>query len=93
MLTVTADAIQAIKAVMGAKEGGLKISAASSSANGQGPGLVLEAVPEPEPGDEVVEADGAELYLDAAAVGMLDGKVLDAEQEDEAVRFSIIDPH
>jgi Fe-S cluster assembly iron-binding protein IscA len=54
---------------------------------------VLEAVPEPEPGDEVVEAEGAELYLDAAAVGMLDGKVLDAEQEDEAVRFSIIDPH
>ena len=92
MLTITADAIDAIKAVMGPKEGGLKISATSQSMNGGGPGLALEPVPEPEPEDEVVEAEGAQLYLDAAAAGVLDGKVLDAEQEGDAVRFSILDP-
>jgi iron-sulfur cluster assembly protein len=91
VLTITTDAIEAIKAVMGPKEGGLRITAAAHSMNGDGPGLSVEPVPEPEPEDEVMDADGANLYLDAAAVGVLDGKVLDAEREGEAVRFSIID--
>jgi Fe-S cluster assembly iron-binding protein IscA len=77
---------------MGPNEGGLKIAAAPAAMNGSGPGLVLEAVPEPESDDAVVEAEGAQLYLDAAAAGVLDGKVLDAEREGDAVRFSIIEP-
>jgi iron-sulfur cluster assembly protein len=92
MLTITPDAIDAIKLVMGPKPGGLKITASAPSMNGSGPGLSLEPVPEPELEDEVVDADGAELYLDPAAIEMLDGKVLDAEREGDALRFSIIDP-
>jgi Fe-S cluster assembly iron-binding protein IscA len=92
MLTITPEAVDAIKAVMGPKEGGLKIAAAPAATNGSGPLLSLEAVPEPASDDAVVEADGAELYLDAAAAGVLDGKILDAERESDAVRFSIIDP-
>jgi iron-sulfur cluster assembly protein len=92
VLTITSDAIEAIKAVMGHKDGGLRITAASESMNGDGLGLSLEPVPEPEPDDAVMDADGAHLYLDPLAAGLLDGKVLDAEQEGEAVRFSIVEP-
>jgi iron-sulfur cluster assembly protein len=92
MVNITHDALEAIKTVMGAREGGLRITAAPQSTNGHGPGLALEAVPEPDPDDAVVDAEGAHLYLDPAAVSVLEGKVLDAEQEGEAVRFSILEP-
>ena len=90
MLTITADAAEALRAVLGAKEGGVRIST-GASLNGNGPNLTLEVVPEPEPDDEVVEADGASLYLDPVASDALDGKVLDAEREEDAVRFSVFD--
>ena len=92
MLIITPEAVDGIKAVMGSREGGLKIAAAPVVTNGHGPGLSLEAVPEPESDDAVVEADGAQLYLDPAAAGVLDGKILDAEREGDAVRFSIVEP-
>jgi iron-sulfur cluster assembly protein len=90
MVTITSDAADALRAVLGAKHGGVRIST-GARANGDGPALTLEVVPEPEPDDEVVEADGARLYLDPMAVDALDGKVLDAEREADAVRFSVLD--
>ena len=90
MLTITSDAAEALRAVLGAKEGGVRIST-GTSLNGNGPNLTLEVVPEPEPDDEVLDADGASLYLDPVAVDALDGKVLDAEREADAVRFSVFD--
>jgi iron-sulfur cluster assembly protein len=92
MLTITSDAADALRAVIGAKEGGIRIATgATQSQNGSGPNLTLEVVPAPEPDDEVVDADGAQLYLDPVAVETLDGKVLDAEREADAVRFSVFD--
>jgi iron-sulfur cluster assembly protein len=91
MLTITPDAADALRAVLGAKEGGLRIATGTHSSNGHGPNLVLEVVPEPEPDDEVVDAEGAQLYLDPVAVDALDGKVLDAQREADAVRFSVFD--
>jgi iron-sulfur cluster assembly protein len=92
MLTITPDAADALRAVLGAKPGGVRISTgAHSSNNGSGPNLTLEVVPEPEPDDEIVDAEGARLYLDPLAVDALDGKVLDAEREADAVRFSVFD--
>jgi iron-sulfur cluster assembly protein len=90
MVTITSDAADALRAVLGAKHGGVRIST-GARANGDGPALTLEVVPEPEPDDEVVDADGAQLYLDPMAVDALDGKVLDAEREADAVRFSVLD--
>jgi iron-sulfur cluster assembly protein len=92
MLTITHDAVEAIRAVMGPREGGLRITAAPEALNGRGPGLALEAVTEPEPEDAVIDAEGAHLYLDSAAVSVLDGKVLDAEPAGEGVRFSVVEP-
>jgi Fe-S cluster assembly iron-binding protein IscA len=90
MLTITPDASDALRAVLGAKEGGVRIST-DAPMNGGGPSLTLEVVPEPEPEDEVVDAEGAQLYLDPTAFDALDGKVLDAQREDDAVRFSVFD--
>ncbi len=90
MLTITPDAAEALRAVLGAKEGGVRIST-GASLNGNGPNLTLEVVPDPEPDDEVLEAEGASLYLDPVASDALDGKVLDAERQDDAVRFSVFD--
>ncbi len=90
MLTITPDAAEALRAVLGAKEGGVRIST-GTSLNGNGPNLTLEVVPEPEPDDEVLDADGASLYLDPVASDALNGKVLDAEREADAVRFSVFD--
>jgi iron-sulfur cluster assembly protein len=91
MLTITRDAAEALRAVLGPKEGGVRISTEGPSSNGGGPSLTLEVVPEPEPDDQVLDAEGAELYLDPVAVDALDGKVLDAEREADAVRFSVLD--
>jgi iron-sulfur cluster assembly protein len=90
MLTVTTDAADAIRSVLGAKVGGVRISTGAPF-NGSGPSLTLEVAPAPEPDDEVVDAEGAQLYLDPVAVDVLDGKVLDAQREDDAVRFSVFD--
>ena len=91
MLTITSDAAEALRAVLGAKEGGVRISTGTYGTNGSGPSLTLEVVPEPEPDDEVVDTDGTQLYLDPSAADALDGKVLDAEPAGDAVRFSVFD--
>jgi Fe-S cluster assembly iron-binding protein IscA len=92
VLTITADAIDAIRAVMGSKPGGIRISAAQQSMNGESPGLMVQPAPAPAEEDAVVETGGTQLYLDSTAMGMLDGKVLDAEQDGDALRFSVLQP-
>jgi iron-sulfur cluster assembly protein len=91
MLTVTSDAIDAIKAIVGPGEGGLRISAMPQSLNGNAPGLVLEPAPAPADEDEVIEAEGAQIYVEDGAMEMLEGKVLDAEDEGDGFHFSVIE--
>ena len=91
MLTITSDAADALRAVLGAKEGGVRISTGTHSSNGSGPDLTLEVVPSPEPDDEILDAEGAQLFLDPTAADALDGKVLDAEPAGDAVRFSVFE--
>ncbi len=52
--------------------------------------LSLAVVPEPETTDQVIETDGALVYLEPNAVVMLDDKVLDAQvEENGSVSFAI----
>ena len=75
LLTLTENAATIVKQITEAPEApdgaGLRISGAEE-------GFALAAAPQPEAGDQVLEQDGATVYLDAAAAEQLDAMVLDA---------------
>jgi iron-sulfur cluster assembly protein len=87
MLTLTDNAQLAIRSLTGSQDApdgaGVRI-ATTSPANGSNPELALAIVPEPAPGDQVVNTDGARVYLDSAAAVMLDEQTLDASVDTEA---------
>ncbi|GAA2353627.1 HesB/IscA family protein [Nonomuraea africana] len=80
MLTLTPNAAQVIKdltAQQDVEAAGIRISA-----QGEGQGsLVLSMATAPEPTDEVVETEGARVYLDPVAASVLDDKSLDADTD------------
>lgn len=54
--------------------------------------LTLTLAPQPETGDQVLDAAGARLFLDAAAAALLDDKALDAAVDGQgAVEFAVSD--
>ncbi len=90
MLTITTDAATAIKGIVDSADvegGGLRIYAEPQ--NDSQASLEIALTPEPGSGDEVVDAEGATVYLEQNAAAYLDDKQLDADIEDEQVRFSI----
>jgi iron-sulfur cluster assembly protein len=91
MLSITPDAAQIIRGLMDSGAGGLRISTSPALSNGHGPALVLDLAPEPRGEDEVVDADGAQVFLDPAAAPTLDDKVLDAHVDGEKLEFAIHD--
>lgn len=92
MLTITPDATQAIQALTEAvpqEEVGLRIFAQPTGDGRNEASLELALTEGPAAGDEVVEVQGANLFLEANAAAYLSDKVLDAEVQGENVRFSI----
>ncbi len=89
MLIITDQALDAIRTLVDPDEGGVRISLTVSSTNGRGPGLMVEPAVGPQADDEIMEADGFELYLDSGALDLLDDRVLDAEDEGDAIRFTV----
>jgi iron-sulfur cluster assembly protein len=89
MLIITEQAADAIRTLVDPDVGGVRISLSVSTSNGRGPGLTVEPAPGPRADDEIIDADGLELYLDSSAVDLLDDRVLDAEDEGDAVRFTV----
>jgi Fe-S cluster assembly iron-binding protein IscA len=51
----------------------------------------LSVVPLPAEDDEVIEEQGARLFLEPEAASLLDDKVLDADVEQDRVAFTIAD--
>ncbi|GGO64069.1 HesB/IscA family protein [Nonomuraea cavernae] len=92
MLTLTANAAQAIRDLTASapepEQGGIRISS-----QGEGSGsLTLSLATQPEPADEVVETEGARVYLDPVAATVLEDKSLDAGADDKgAVSFLVTD--
>jgi Fe-S cluster assembly iron-binding protein IscA len=74
MLTLTDNATTIVKSIT-AQPGanGLRISA-----EGVSDGLAVATASEPEAADQVVEQDGATVFLDEGAAQQLDDKILDA---------------
>lgn len=93
MLAITHTAADAIKAIVSSTdgvpdEGGLRI-AATPSPDGSGTALAVELAEEPAAGDEVVDEEGAHVFLEPQAAAALDHAVLDAQIEAGAVSFAI----
>ena len=82
MLTLTENAQLAIRSLAESTDvptgAGVRIATTEGN-DGAGPQLELAVVPEPAPGDQVVDEGGARVYLDSAASLMLDTETLDAQ--------------
>jgi Fe-S cluster assembly iron-binding protein IscA len=81
MVILTDQAAAAIKALTDQPEvppdAGLRIAAEE----GSGDRLAMQLMTGPNAGDEVVESQGAKLFLDPVAAVVLDGKALDAQSD------------
>lgn len=87
MLTLTENASTIVKDITDAREdvAGVRISSDSEPT-----GFSLSVAPAPETGDQVVEQDGATVYLDTGAAAELDDKVLDAGVDEAGqVQFAL----
>jgi len=91
MLTITPTAAEAIRAILDStdvpEDGGIRISIAQQ--NGAQATLELAVSPAPLEGDEVLEADGAHVFLDELAAMALEDKALDAQIEGDEISFEI----
>jgi iron-sulfur cluster assembly protein len=93
MLTITSDAAEAIRAIVQSTdvpdEGGIRISIARQ--NGSQASLELALSPAPMEGDDVLELNGAHVFLDEMASVALDDKALDAEVQGGEISFGIVE--
>ncbi len=89
MLTLTENASTVVKTIVeqsGPAEAGLRISQDAVDS----PALHVMATEAPQPGDQVLEEDGARVFLEETAAETLDDMVLDARVDDNGgVEFSI----
>ncbi|MCU1406797.1 MAG: hypothetical protein JWQ43_3100 [Glaciihabitans sp.] len=91
MLTITDNAATAVKDLAGrttgTETGGLRIATTEADRSN----FEVTVIPAPEADDQVVENDGAQVFLERIAAEVLADKRLDATTDTEgAVRFSIL---
>jgi Fe-S cluster assembly iron-binding protein IscA len=93
MLTLTTGAVAAIREITHqpglSEETGVRI-AATAAGNGS-PAFDIAVASMPEPTDDVVETEGARVFLDPEASAAFEDKSLDAEINEGQVRFRIED--
>jgi iron-sulfur cluster assembly protein len=93
LLALTDSAVEAVKNILSSSDevsetGGLRMVAerAGRQANFQ-----LSVVQLPAEDDEVIEEQGARVFLDSGAASLLDDKDLDASVEGNQVEFTLAD--
>jgi iron-sulfur cluster assembly protein len=93
MLTITTNAAEAIRALLDSTEvpedGGIRISMAHQ--NGAQASLELAISPAPMEGDQILEEEGAHVFLDEVAMVALEDKSLDAQIEGDQISFGIVE--
>ncbi|MBQ1042541.1 MULTISPECIES: iron-sulfur cluster biosynthesis family protein [unclassified Micromonospora] len=84
MLTMTDNAVLVIRDLAAQQDvgdaGGLRIAADTEAGS-----LSIELVPEPVGGDQVVDTEGARIFLDSDAAELLNDTSVDAVVDDEGV--------
>ncbi|MGR6317604.1 iron-sulfur cluster biosynthesis family protein [Micromonospora soli] len=84
MLTMTDNAVLVIRDLAVQQEvgeaGGLRIAADTDAGS-----LSIELVPQPAQGDQVVDNEGARIFLDADAAQLLNDTSVDAVVDDEGI--------
>jgi Fe-S cluster assembly iron-binding protein IscA len=90
VLTLTENASTVVKTLVdqtgGPEEAGLRISQDAPDS----PALHVIPSEAPQPGDQVLEEDGARVFLEGIAADTLDDKILDAQVDDKGgVQFTI----
>ena len=93
LLALTDSAVQAVKEVVSSSEEtpktrGLRVVADRAGAQAT---FHLNVVALPAEDDEVIEEQGARLFLDPEAASLLEDKVLDASIERDQVAFTLAD--
>lgn len=91
MLALTDSAVQAVKRIVLSSDevsetSGLRMVAEQT---GMQTSLQLSVVPLPAEDDEVIEEQGARVFLEPEAASLLDDKVLDASVVQDQVAFTI----
>jgi iron-sulfur cluster assembly protein len=91
VLTISPAASEAIKGLVAASDlpesAGIRISNRP-----EGPGTFeLTLAPEPGEADEVVEQQGATVFLEDQVAQLLDDKTLDAQTQGEQVAFTLVE--
>ncbi len=89
MLTLTENASTVVKTLVdqtGGDDAGLRISQDAPDS----PALHVIPSEAPQPGDQVLDEDGARVFLEETAAVTLDDKILDAQVDDNGgVQFTI----
>jgi len=93
VLTLTDSAAEAVRYAIDAAEGlpeggGVRISAQDV---GDSTGLGMAVAPVPSDADQVIEEEGARVFVAPEVATFLEDKVLDAEQEGSSIQFSLSD--
>jgi Fe-S cluster assembly iron-binding protein IscA len=94
MLTLTENAASAIRTLTlqtdQPDESGVRIAPTTGEGGTQALGLTVTA--DPQPGDQVLEAEGARVFLDSDVAPSLEDKALDAQVDAQGqVQFRIAD--
>ncbi|SEH15514.1 hypothetical protein [Thermoleophilum album] len=91
MLAISPAASEAIRGLLEASEmptgSGMRITLSSSGTEGA---LEISLRPHPEAEDQVVEVEGAAVFIEPQALPLVDDKVLDAHVERDQVAFALL---
>ena len=91
MLALTDSAVEAVKIMVSSSDEGSETSGLRMTAEQAGTQIQLSVVLLPAEDDEVIEEDGARVFLELEAASLLDDKVLDASVDQNQVAFTIAD--
>jgi iron-sulfur cluster assembly protein len=90
VLTLTENASTVVKTIVDQSEGNQEAGLRISQDAVDSPALHVITSEAPQPGDQVLEEDGARVFLEETAAETLDDKVLDAQVDDNGgVQFAI----